>query len=262
VTTAARPRPLRIAFVGKGGVGKSAVSGTVARLLGRHAPVLAVDSDPMPGMAFSLGVPSADAPIPDDAVVEKAEGEEGPRFRLRPGLTAEEAVQRYAVPAPDGVRYLQFGKLRGPQWETIRSLSAFHRILDELGDDEWSLVGDLPGGTRQPFFGWGSYARTVLVVVEPTAKSLLSARRLARLAHSEEEKAPKRVVAVANKVREPGDAELVAQRTGLEVVAAVPWDEELADAERRGLAPVDAAPDSAAVSAVASLAQRLREEST
>jgi CO dehydrogenase maturation factor len=251
---------LRVAFVGKGGVGKSAVSGTFARLLGRHTPVLAVDSDPMPGMAFSLGVPTAEAPIPDDAVVEKAEGEDGPRFRLRPGLTAGEAVERYAVPAPDGVRFLQFGKLRGPQWETIRSLSAFHRILDELGEDEWSLVGDLPGGTRQPFFGWGSYARTVLVVVEPTAKSLLSARRLARLAHGE--KAPKRIVAVANKIREPGDADLVAQRTGLDVVGAIPYDDELADAERRGLAPLDAAPDCPAVRAVASLVERLREEQT
>ncbi len=252
--------PLRVAFVGKGGAGKSAVSGTFARLLGRLTPVLAVDSDPMPGMAFSLGVPSADAPIPDDAVVEKAEDEDGPRFRLRPGLTADAAVEAYAVPAPDGVRFLQFGKLRGPQWETIRSLSAFHRILDELPEDGWSLVGDLPGGTRQPFFGWGSYARTVLVVVEPTAKSLLSARRLARLAHTE--KGPERVLAVANKVREAGDAELVAQRSGLEVVAAVPYDEELADAERRGLAPLDAAADCAAVAAVASLVTRLREEQT
>jgi len=98
----------------------------------------------------------------------------------------------------------------------------------------------------------------VLVVVEPTAKSLLSARRLARLALAEPP--PERLVAVANKVRAPEDVDLVARRSGLEVVAAIPWDEALGEAERRGLAPIDAVPDSAAVGAVTSLVDRLEEE--
>ncbi len=247
---------MRVAFVGKGGAGKSAIAGTFARLLARRdGPVLAVDSDPMPGLAFSVGVPVTDAPIPDEAVQERAEGEEGPRFRLREGLTAAEAVQRYAAAGPDGVRFLQFGKLRGSSGGLLRSQFAFRQILSSLPEEGWNVVGDLPGGTRQAFFGWGGYARTILVVVEPTAKSLLSARRLARLATVDPP--PDAVVAVANKVREPGDVELVARRTGLEVVASVPWDEALADAERQGRAPIDAAPDSASVAAVASLLDRL-----
>lgn len=249
---------LRVAFIGKGGAGKSAVAGTFARVLARRRPVLAIDSDPMPGLAFSLGVPVDDAPIPDEAVHERAEGDEGPRFRLRPGLGAVDAVERYAVRGPDGVRFLQFGKLRGPAWGLARSQSAFRQIVAELPEDAWSIVGDLPGGTRQPFFGWGSFARTLVVVVEPTAKSLLSARRLARLALSDPP--PERLVAVANKVREPGDADLVARRTELEVIAAIPWDEALGEAERRGRAPIDAAPDCAAVAAVTSLVDRLERQ--
>jgi len=252
---------MRVAFVGKGGAGKSAIAGTFARLLARAGgPVLAIDSDPMPGLAHSLGVEVTDARIPDDAVTERREGEEGPRFRLREGLTPVEAVERYAVRGPDGVRFLQFGKLRGPAWALAGSQFAFREIVAGLPDDGWSLVGDLPGGTRQAFFGWGSYARTVLVVVEPTAKSLLSARRLARLALGE--RPPERVVALANKVRGPADVDLVARRSGLDVVGAVPWDEALAEAERQGLPPVDAAPDSAAVAAVVSLLERLNEEQT
>ncbi|HUG84110.1 MAG TPA: ArsA-related P-loop ATPase, partial [Euzebya sp.] len=85
---------MRVAFVGKGGAGKSAIAGTLARLLARTGgDVLAVDSDPMPGLALSLGVPVSDAPIPDDAVEERPEGSEGPRFTLRADLTAHEAVQ-------------------------------------------------------------------------------------------------------------------------------------------------------------------------
>lgn len=249
---------MRVAFVGKGGAGKSAIAGTFARLLARrNGAVLAVDSDPMPGLAFSLGVARSDTPIPDDAVQERAEGEEGPRFRLRDGLTAEEAVQQYAVAGPDGVRFLQFGKLTGPVGGLIRSQSAFRQIVSGLDHAEWSIVGDLPGGTRQPFFGWAGFAQTIIVVAEPTAKSLLSARRLARLALAKQP--PESLVAVASKVRDPSDVELVAEGSGLKVLAAVPWDEALAEAERRGLAPLDVAPESPAVLAVTSLLDRLQE---
>jgi CO dehydrogenase maturation factor len=64
---------------------------------------------------------------------------------------------------------------------------------------------------------------------------------------------------VANRVREPDDGERVARRTGLEVVATVPWDEELAEAERQGRAPIDHAPSAAAVAAVELLVESMME---
>ena len=250
---------MRIAFVGKGGVGKSAIAGTFARALARQGdPVLAIDSDPLPGLAFSLGLEVSDVPRPDEAIEERGEDEEGPRWRLAKGLTAADAIERYAATAPDGVRFLQFGKHRGDTRALFRSQFAFRQILRELPDDRWNVVGDLPGGTRQAFTGWSNYARTVLVVVEPTAKSLLTARRLARLSLDTE--SPRRIVAVANKVREDGDIETVARRTGLEVVGAIPWDEALAEAEQKMAAPIDLAPGSAAVRAVESLVDELSEE--
>ena len=251
---------MRLAFVGKGGVGKSAIAGTFCRALARRGhPVLAIDSDPLPGLAFSLGLAISDAPLPDEAIREREEGEEGPRFRLRDGLTAADAIDQYAATAPDGVRFLQFGKQRSQSRALFKSQWVFRQIIRELPEDRWNVVGDLPGGTRQPFNGWGDYARTVLIVVEPTAKSLLTARRLSRLALLDEEH-PRRVVAVANKVREEGDVETVARRTGLEVVGAVPWDEALAAAEQQMAAPIDLAPDSPSVQAVESLVDQFSEE--
>ncbi|MBW3611448.1 MAG: hypothetical protein KY438_07955 [Actinobacteria bacterium] len=247
---------MRVAFVGKGGAGKSAIAGTFARLLARRGqPVLAIDSDPLPGLAFSLGLDRDDAPLPDEAIEDRPEDEEGPRYRLRAGLSAADAVDRYAATAPDGVRFLQFGKIRTDPRTLFRSQITFRQIIKELPEDRWHLVGDLPGGTRQAFTGWGGYAETYLVVVEPMAKSLLSARRLARLALAGDR--PVRVLAVANKVSEPGDAELVARRSGLEVVASVPLEPAFADAERSGRAPLDVVPDSGAIGAVSSLVEHL-----
>lgn len=248
---------MRVAFVGKGGAGKSSIAGTFARVLASTGErVLALDSDPMPGLAFSLGAPHTDGGLPDEAVVEYDEDGRR-RFRLRDGLTGTAAVEQYAVRAPDGVHFLQLGKARGPRWNNTVQHFAYQRVLDDLPDDGWHVVGDLPGGTKQPFFTWGRFAQTYVVVAEPTPASLLTGRRLARLAAG---KGAPRVVVVANKVRQPGDAELVAARTGLPLLGAVPHDPAVADADRLGRAILDHEPDGETVTAVRSLVAALRKE--
>lgn len=251
---------MRIAFVGKGGAGKSSLAGTFARVLASQGElVLALDSDPMPGMAFSLGVPQTDAGLPDDAVEEYADDDGRQRWRLRTGMTGPTTIEQYAVRGPEDVRFLQLGKAHGPRWDNARQHVGFQRVLDDLPGDGWSIVGDLPGGTRQPFMTWGRYARTFVVVVEPTPASMLTGRRLARLAGGAG--AP-RVVVVANKVRDPDDAELVSRRTGLPLLGAVPFDPALGDADRAGRAVLDHDPDGPTATAVRSLvaAARTQEE--
>ncbi len=246
---------MRVAFVGKGGVGKSSLAGTFARALARTGErVLALDSDPMPGLAFSLGVDSTDdAGLPDDAV-DEYDDDGLARYRLRDGLTGTDAVERYARRTPDGVHFLQLGKARGPRWNNTRSHFGFQRLLDDLPGQGWSIVGDLPGGTRQPFMTWGRYAETFLVVVEPTAASILTGRRLARLATMSQ--AP-HVGVVVNRVREDDDIERVAARTGLPVLGAVPYDPALASADRLGLAVLDHDPGGSTDVAIQSIVSSL-----
>ncbi len=247
---------MRVAFVGKGGAGKSSLAGTFARLLARTGePVLALDSDPMPGLAYSLGVERRDAGLPDE-VVEEYEADGRRRYRLRPGLSGPQVVEEHAACGPDGVRFLQLGKARGARWHNSRQHFGYQHVLDDL-PSRWSVVGDLPGGTRQPYFRWGRYADTFLLVVEPTAASILTGRRLARLADSATRP---RLAVVANKVREPGDAATVAQRTGLPVAGAVPEDTALREADRQGLALLEWAPHAPAVDAVRSLVATLQAE--
>ena len=65
LATGVDQRAVRVAFVGKGGAGKSAIAGTFARALARRGePVLAVDSDPMPGLAYYLALQVTYAAIP------------------------------------------------------------------------------------------------------------------------------------------------------------------------------------------------------
>ncbi len=94
----------------------------------------------------------------------------------------------------------------------------------------------------------------VVVVVEPTAKSLEVGRRAADLVR---ESRLGRLVVAANRIRDDEDVTRVAAAfPGLELVL-VPDDQAIIDAERRGVAPLDAAADSPAVRALVGLAERL-----
>lgn len=244
---------VRVAFVGKGGAGKSTIAGTFARLLGRAGrPVLAIDSDPLPGLPYSLGIKVDDRPIPDDAVTEGPPG--GPRWVLAPHMDPDTLVEQHGRVCPDGVRYLQFGNLRGHVAALQKAQHAWSQVVSELDPHRWDLVGDLPGGTRQPMFGWAKYAEVVCVVVEPTAKSLHTARRLLNL--SESRWTPQTAV-VASKVRGHGDIKRMASRLGTEVLAAVPHSGEVLAADRRGAAPLDADPEGDFAEAVEVLVERV-----
>lgn len=234
---------MRVAFVGKGGSGKSTLAGTVARLLARAGePVLALDVDTLPGLAFSLGLGRiTDAGLPE----ELGERREGEGWVLRDEVSAEELVNRYALEGPDGIRFLQLGKLPGH----VRpgSTTAFRHVIDTFRRPGWSIVGDLAAGTRQGFYGWAGFASLLAIVVEPTRAALLSARRLGRLSEMMPEA---RVGLVVNKLRGSGWAEDAAGDLGLPLWARVPYDEQVAAAESAGAAPIDEAPSSAAVAEI------------
>jgi CO dehydrogenase maturation factor len=227
---------IRIAFAGKGGSGKSSVSGTFARLLARRdRPVLAVDSDPLPGMAYSLGIPVDDHPTPDDVVVEGPEG--GPKWVLRPGLDAAGFIHQYSAAGPDGVRYLQFGNTWGHFQTLQRGQHAWSQVVKEMDPTAWDVVGDLPGGTRQAMFGWAKYADVLALVVEPTPKSIQVARRLRNITKADW--APEHVVVVANRVEEPGDVQRIEDALERPVVGAIPHDTAVTAADKRAAAPLD-----------------------
>lgn len=243
--------PVRVGIVGKGGAGKSVLSGTLARLLARRGHrVLAVDSDPMPGLAFSLGLD-----VGDDALLDGfAERSEEDGWRLT--LEAAEVIERTALVGPDEVRFLQFGKVDGASLAPFRSsLQALWGITRGLAGTDWSVVHDFSAGTRQAFGGWGGSTHGFVLVVEPTMKSVLTARRLAGLARTSS--AP-RIGVVANKVRQPEDRErIVASLGGLELVGEVPYDPALAEADAAGIAPLDHAPDAPAIAALDAVASTL-----
>ncbi|MBA3251168.1 MAG: hypothetical protein H0T66_12860 [Geodermatophilaceae bacterium] len=94
----------------------------------------------------------------------------------------------------------------------------------------------------------------VVLVTEPTVKSLEVARRAADLVHRQQ---LGRLVVTANRLRDDEDLSRVrAAFPGIEVVI-IPDEPAIVAAERRGVAPFDAAPDSPGVRALVALADSL-----
>lgn len=92
---------MRVAVVGKGGAGKTTVSGTVARALARSGRrVVAVDADtnPMLGMSLGLGPELSESLIP----VSDRLGSDGVEHEH----TASGIIDSFGTDAPDGIRLL------------------------------------------------------------------------------------------------------------------------------------------------------------
>jgi MinD-like ATPase involved in chromosome partitioning or flagellar assembly len=156
---------------------------------------------------------------------------------------------------PDGVRLLQFGKTNAQGLKDVMgSINGFYQVVHRLARDgtlsEWTIVGDLPAGPRQAAYNWVPYANRLVLIVEPTWQSILTARRLTRIARA---RSGVEVVAFGNKLRETGDIELIEERLGERTAGWLPFDPLVAEADARGKALIDHAPDSPAVRAIEEL---------
>ncbi len=106
---------MKVSVSGKGGSGKTTISGTLARLLGRAAgPVLAVDGDPNPNLSLTLGLDrerlNALSPLPHGLMShERVDGE----VRLSLSRPAAEVLSEFGVDCPDNVKLLQIGQPPG-----------------------------------------------------------------------------------------------------------------------------------------------------
>ncbi|MGI8808052.1 MAG: hypothetical protein ACR2KK_09470 [Acidimicrobiales bacterium] len=257
---------MRVVLLGKGGSGKSTLAGLLcAELAGRGEQVVAIDADSVPGLAQVLGV----APTDDWFLAGAAVRDHG-GWRLEG--TPAETVDRYARQAPGGVRFLQVGNADASQkdfefrresyldrWSGTVAFNTVARTFDDEGG--WVVV-DLQGGTLQVAGGMAGTSGIAVVVVEPFAKSVLTARRYLGMGTWP---AGMRVVGVANKVTSPDDEAYVAEgldRLGVPLWAAIPEDPAVQQAEREGRPLVSLSGQVPARQAVAALADRLRDAST
>ncbi len=130
-------------------------------------------------------------------------------------------------------------------------------LMREMTEQAGTVVVDLGAGLENLSRGTPRYVDTLLLVAEPYFKSMETAARSKALA---EELGIPRIVAVANKVRGPQDAQAMRDffaRAGLPLVGLIPEDEMLLEADRAGRSPLDHDAHSPAVLEITRLADAL-----
>lgn len=265
--TATRQAPtvilVRVVLLGKGGSGKSTLGGLLgAELSDRGERVVAMDADTVPGLAQVLGIPPTDDWFLAGTAVRDNGG-----WRLE-GSSAE-IVERCSRKGPNGVRFLQVGNAdatlkdfefrRKSYLDRWSGTVAFNTVSRTFDDDGGWVIVDLQGGTLQVAGGMAGTTGVAVIVVEPFAKSVLTARRFVGMGQWP---AGMRLVGVANKVASTQDeayvqAELA--RLGIPLWATVPLDPAVRQAERNAQPLVTLDRGTPARLAVARLADRLAD---
>lgn len=119
------------------------------------------------------------------------------------------------------------------------------------GDRE--VVVDMEAGVEHLSRGTVRSVERLLVVIEPYFRSLETGRRTVELGR---ELGIPRVEVVANKIRDRSDGSAIrdfCESRELAIVAEIPYDDQLREAERSRAAPIDFDPDSPALAAIRSL---------
>ena len=238
---------MKIAVAGKGGVGKTTVSGTVARALARSGHrVLALDGDVNPMLGVSLGVGGEQTELIMAARQAVAAGEE------EHAPTIEEIVKRFGADAPDGVRMVIASRVEFMDPGCMCCGVNPVNLVRQLEHGERTVVCDLEAGLGTLDRIEQGVLDVLLVVANPTGKSLEVARRAIEIAAGVTE-----IVVVANRVGDESDIALMREVLGDRDLFVIPEDPVIAAADREGIAPIDLDPDAPGVAALVRLAERV-----
>jgi len=255
---------VKIAVSGKGGVGKTFVAGVLADFFVKKGfKVLAIDADPSPNLALTLGIPidEANKIVPVSENIQLLESKTRTNFEgvYRLSFTVDDIVEKFGVKSPYGMSLLVMGTVRSagagctcPANAVIRALLR-HLIVER---DE-VVVMDMEAGVEHMGRGTARRVDTMLIVADSSLKSLETAKKIYRLAT---EAGIKNTFMVGNKVRDSSEGELIqrfAAKNKLSILDLVPHDETILRADREGEAPLKYAEVSDAIAAIQRIGEKL-----
>jgi len=240
---------MKIAVTGKGGVGKTTLTALLAyAFAGKEFDVLAIDADPSPCLGAALGFPTeliaGLTPIArmDELIFERTgaqPGTTGAYFKLNPRV--DDLPDRFSA-LHRGIRLLELGavELGGagcicPESAMLRSLIT-HVLLRR---DEVVLM-DMYAGVEHLSRATSDAVDAMIVVAEPTARSLATAEQIRSMA--EDLKLP-RLYLVGSRIQGDADRTFIVEHSpNLPILGYLPEDPGVRQADRDGMAVFDAVP--------------------
>ena len=242
---------MKIAVSGKGGVGKTTFSATLAHLFQEAGKkVLAIDADPDANLAAALGYPDLRniTPISEmtDLVAERTgskPGTFGSMFTINPKVDDLPDTLAREV---DGIRFMTLGGVKKGGGGCICPESTMLKniIMNLVLARDEVVIMDMEAGLEHLGRATATGVDLLIVVVEPGQRSIETAQTVRKLANDLH---LKRVAVVGNKVRNKGDEEFVAKElAGMEILGFIPFADSILEADRQGVSVYKHSPEAAA----------------
>ena len=233
---------MKVAITGKGGVGKTTLASTLARLYADEGrTVLAADVDPDANLGLALGLTEEEVNsiVPVSKMKQLAKQRTGANdlnsfYKLKPDKLAKNI---------NGVKLLVMGTVdTGGSGCVCPEHVMLKAILTNLvfrRDDV--VIMDMEAGLEHLGRGTASMMDQFIVVIEPGARSVQTYVRIKELA---KDIGVTKVRVVANKIRDESDREFIRSRIPADdLLGFISYSPTVIDADRKGLSPYDCSPD-------------------
>ncbi|MEX1312553.1 MAG: ArsA-related P-loop ATPase [Desulfotignum sp.] len=237
---------LKLAFGGKGGVGKTTVTALIARTiaaLDKDRSVIAIDADPVANLAAALGIDETKPITPvaelSDLIAERTgakRGTMGGFFTLNPKV--DDIPERFSL-EKDGVKLLVMGTVQQggsgcicPESTMLKALMT-HLVLarNEV------VVMDMEAGVEHLGRATSGSVDALVVVVNPGKRSRVAADKIRKLG---QDIGIKNILVLGNRVTSEADKALIEESMpGYEILGFLPEMAEVVTSDRKGIRPFD-----------------------
>jgi CO dehydrogenase maturation factor len=237
---------MKVAVSGKGGVGKTLIAGGLARgFVERGLKTMAIDADSSPNLALTLGLSTEEArkivPISENKELVDSKTSTGYSGVYRLQFTVDDIVRDYSVSTPLGVNLIVMGTVQSSMGAgcmcapnaVIRALLR-HLVVER---DE-AVVLDLEAGVEHIGRGTARQVDALLIVADSNLKSLEIAKHIHDMAKAA---GMKQLYLVGNRVMNEAQKEAIqnfADKNGLLLLAFVPFDQKVIEADMLGETPL------------------------
>jgi len=259
---------MKVAISGKGGVGKTLVAGTIARLFAKDGfNVLAIDNDSAMNLSYTLGIEeeikSKIVPISEmKGMIEErtsVKGASGGVYNINPEVS--DIPDRFKVTGPDNLQLLVLGGIEEPASGCLCPENALIRSLlyNLLVKRNEVIVVDFEAGLEHLGRGTAKGIDVMLVVTEPSQKSLDLCSKIIDLS---KKLGVINVFLIANKIFDDSQLSAINDRIKtweIPLYHSIPFDLEIGKADLKGISPLDYNNKSEAIQSIQKLFDKLKK---